>query len=320
MTRLAILCLGLLPFTSSYNLLPSYHQVPLVPRPLLYLVPHHPFLLQPAVEPVVSTLDSTLVYSARPNLHGRANFLEDVPDSSRAANTLNGFPTRGNLGPRNIDLCYFLGNDIFTSHVRCNPNWADGTNDGVLRYINEMTFETNRMLGLDNFKLLWKGPFARSDSSHLTEPDAVQVTRNDVLSVADKGCDAAVFLLFNQYSADCNTSTSGHKFGGKSFGGMCEIIPSQRGFTGYTEVVDQGFLDDVWIGPQIFAHHLLLMLTSDLNDRSKKCDCNMATCGQDCCKDSLLHPTLRPGKQGVDYCAVDKLDRSGVSRRACMDN
>ena len=23
--------------------------------------------------------------------------------------------------------------DIFTSHVRCNPNWADGTNDGVKR-------------------------------------------------------------------------------------------------------------------------------------------------------------------------------------------
>ena len=82
-------------------------------------------------------------------------------------------------GPRNIDLCYFLGQvcvcynakydqkwfmtititimiylydhdhdtfvwyismimihlikDIFTSHVRCNPNWADGSNEGVKR-------------------------------------------------------------------------------------------------------------------------------------------------------------------------------------------
>ena len=33
----------------------------------------------------------------------------------------------------------------------------------------------------------------------------------------------------------------------------------------------QGFLGDAWTGPQILAHHLLLMLTSDLRDRSKTC-------------------------------------------------
>ena len=38
------------------------------------------------------------------------------------------------------------------------------------------------------------------------------------------------------------------------------------------------------------AHHLLLMLTSDLRDRSKTCPN----------KDSLLHPKLYPGQQRID--------------------
>ena len=31
----------------------------------------------------------------------------------------------------NMDICYFLGQDILTSHVPCNPNWGDGTAEGV---------------------------------------------------------------------------------------------------------------------------------------------------------------------------------------------
>ena len=42
-------------------------------------------------------------------------------------------PALGRVAGRNLDLCYFLGNDIFTSHVPCNPNWGDGTNEGVSR-------------------------------------------------------------------------------------------------------------------------------------------------------------------------------------------
>ena len=41
----------------------------------------------------------------------------------------------GRIAGRNLDLCYFLGNDIFTSHVPCNPNWGDGTNEGVNRWV-----------------------------------------------------------------------------------------------------------------------------------------------------------------------------------------
>ena len=35
-------------------------------------------------------------------------------------------------GPDNDHDAYLI-KDIFTSHVRCNPNWADGSNDGVKR-------------------------------------------------------------------------------------------------------------------------------------------------------------------------------------------
>lgn len=301
-----LLLLTAVSFSHSYVLLPSYHQVPMRAPPLLYLLPQRPLpwslapsriapaLLAP-VQGVVSTVDVDNEYSATPNITGRAG-PRDIPNILRAAVTRN--------GPRNIDLCYFLGQDIFTSHVRCNPNWADGTNEGVRKYINEMTYETNRMLGVNNLRLVWKGPFVRTEGvAQNQEGDAV---RQDVLSVANQNCDAVVFLLFNQFSEDCKTTTTGHKFGGVSYGGMCEVSQGR----GYTVVVDQGFLKDAWTGPQILAHHLLLMLTSDLPDKSKHCPR----------QESLLFPKLDPGKQRVDQCVVDKLTRSGVSRRACMQD
>lgn len=301
-----LLFLTAVSLSHSYVLLPSYHQVPMRSPPLLYLLPQRPLpwslapsriappLLAP-VQGVVSTVDEDNEYSATPNITGRAG-PRDIPNILRAAVTRN--------GPRNIDLCYFLGQDIFTSHVRCNSNWADGTNEGVRRYINEMTYETNRMVGVNNLRLVWKGPFVRTEGvAQSQEGDAV---RQDVLSVANQNCDAVVFLLFNQFSEDCKTTTTGHKFGGVSYGGMCEV-PQGRG---YTVVVDQGFLKDAWTGPQILAHHLLLMLTSDLPDKSKHCPR----------QESLLFPKLDPGKQRVDQCVVDKLTRSGVSRRACMQD
>jgi len=290
------LILLLLPFASSFTLLPPfYHHVPMAPAPLLYLLPQQPLLLKPPAPGIMSTVDVTSEYSARPNLTGR-DIPRDIPFINRVAVTRN--------GPRNIDLCYFLGQDIFTSHVRCNPNWADGSNEGVKRYINEMTYETNKMVGLNNLRLVWKGPYVRTEGVRPEqEGDAI---RYDVLSVAKENCDAVIFLLFNQFSEDCKTTTTGHKFGGVSYGGMCEV-PDGRG---YAVVVDQGFLHDAWTGPQILAHHLLLMLTSDLPDQSKHCPN----------QESLLYPKLDPGKQRVDQCVVDKLTRSGVSLRPCMQD
>jgi len=292
---LIYLLLGAIPLISSYVLLPSYHQVPLRPLPLLYLLPNPQTTLKPIA---ISTVDQEQVFSARPNLTGRSNFLSNIPDITRLAATRQ--------GPRNIDLCYFLGQDVFTSHVRCNPNWADGTNEGVKRYINEMTFETNRMVGLDNLRLVWKGPFVRTEGNWETQEEIDAAIRYDVHSVLDEGCDAAVFLLFNYFNEDCTSTTTGHDFGGKSSGGMCEIHQG----SGYAEIVDQGFLNDAWVGPQILAHHLLLMLTSDLNDASRTCPN----------QESLLYPKLDAGNQRVDDCVVDKLNRAGVSNRACMQD
>ena len=103
---------------------------------------------------------------------------------------------------------------------------------GVKRYINELTFETNRMLGENNLKLVWKGPYERHDSTtHAAPSNPAQ----DTLSVASYGCDAVVFLVFNKFSSDCKTQTYGHEFGGVSSGGMCE----QNFGKGYTVVVDQ---------------------------------------------------------------------------------
>ena len=58
---------------------------------------------------------------------------------------------------RTLDLCYYLGDDVLKSHLAYNPNWGDSTPEGVRRYINEMTFEANKMIGLENLRLVWKG-------------------------------------------------------------------------------------------------------------------------------------------------------------------
>jgi len=210
-------------------------------------------------------------------------------------------PYLGRKAARNLDLCYFLGADIFKSHVRCNPNWADGSAEGVRRYINELTYETNQMLGINNFRISWKGPYERHDFYNDTPTDP----QRDVYQSIQSNCDAVVFLVFNQFADDCETETYGHDFGGVSYGGMCDQRTKGEGFT---VVVDQGYLKEAWTGPQILAHHLLLMLTADLPDQSKHCPA----------KESLLHPKLYPGQQRVDACVVDKLSRSGVSNRDCM--
>ena len=281
-----------------------YPTYPLSPVSLLYpshplyntrIIPQSPLLIQPSiiqpsVKPEYSTLTPGLKLSPTRSANVNLTQEDEVPLAS----------TR--LRARNLDLCYFLANDIFTSHVPCNPNWGDGTLEGVKQYINELTFEANRMIGENNLRFAWKGPYERHDPDAKSPSNPTQ----DVLSVAGYGCDAVVFLVFNQFSSDCKTQTTGHEFGGVSYGGMCE----QEQGLGYTVVVDQGFLKDAWTGPQILAHHLLLMLTSDLKDTKKTCPA----------RESLLYPQMYPGEQRVDQCVVDKLNRSNVSLRKCMQD
>ena len=35
----------------------------------------------------------------------------------------------------------------------------------MFRYINEFTFQTNKLLGENNMKLTWKGPYHRHDAA-----------------------------------------------------------------------------------------------------------------------------------------------------------
>ena len=77
------------------------------------------------------------------------------------------------------------------------------------------------------------------------------------------------------------------------------------------QIVDQGFYKDVWMGPQILAHHLLLMLTADLyakDDPRRYCEN----------KYSLLHNNIKAGEQSVDQCVIDKLNLSNISIRQCL--
>lgn len=201
-----------------------------------------------------------------------------------------------------MNMCYFLGRDIAFSHVPCNSNWNTPNKpiEGIKNYINELTLQTNRLIGMNNIQLNWKNPYKRNDFNERYPKNPSY----DVYSVVNDGCDVVVFLVFNQYENCDNFTTTGHKYGGLTKGAMCE---AHQG-TGYAVVVDQGFLKEVWVGPQLLAHHLLMMLTSDLTDESKHCPE----------KESLLYPKLYPGKQRVDRCVADKLNRSNISKRDCL--
>jgi hypothetical protein len=38
----------------------------------------------------------------------------------------------------------------------------------------------------------------------------------DTVAVSGNGCDAVVFLVFNEFAKDCKTPVYGHKYGGSS--------------------------------------------------------------------------------------------------------
>ncbi len=105
-----------------------------------------------------------------------------------------------------------------------------------------------------SFRLRWAGPWERSDVTERYPSRAIQ----DAKAASKYGCDIPIFLVFNDYSN--SEGTDGHKFSGLTQGGACE---SSIG-SGYLIVVDQGYLDDHWVGPQVLAHHILLLMTNDL--------------------------------------------------------
>jgi len=205
----------------------------------------------------------------------------------------------------NITMCYYLGDDIETSHLQYNDQWKyDSRNlNGLYNYINQLTLGANTLLGLHNYKLKWKGPYGRSDKAE-KYPSSDNL-KYDVLQASTVGCDVVVFLVFNDFSTGQNTD--GHKYSGFANGAPCEASQA----SGYTVIVDQGFYGDVWMGPQILAHHLLLMLTADLfqpNDPRRYCNNEY----------SLLHKNIKAGEQYVDQCIIDMLNNSDISIRQCL--
>ena len=132
-------------------------------------------------------------------------------NTSRAAPLPEVISTR--LAARNLDLCYFVGDDLDSSHVLCNENWADGSSEvsflpqvvpyvinfalqGLRRYLNEMTLETNKVLGTNNFRLSWKGPYDRHD--HWLEAPSNPGYDVQTFHAGYSACDAVVFLVFNK--------------------------------------------------------------------------------------------------------------------------
>ena len=63
-------------------------------------------------------------------------------------------------------------------------------------------------VGLQNYKLKWKGPYARTDKAN-RYPDKL---KEDTLRVSKIGCDVVVFLVFNDFSS--GQDVAGHKYSG----------------------------------------------------------------------------------------------------------
>lgn len=209
------------------------------------------------------------------------------------------------IAATDITMCYYLGDDIEKSHLQYNDEWAyDSSNlNGLYAYINQLTLGANTLLGLHNYKLKWKGPYGRTDKSQ--KYPSTEHLQYDTYQASLVGCDIVVFLVFNDFSTGQNTD--GHKYSGFAVGAPCEAAQK----SGYTVIVDQGFYGDVWMGPQILAHHLLLMLTADLyqpTDPRRYCSYEY----------SLLHKDIKAGEQYVDQCIIDKLNESNISIRPCL--
>ena len=82
----------------------------------------------------------------------------------------------------------------------------------------------------NDFLLTWKGPWQRSDYDKRYPDNA----REDTKAAAVLGCDATVFMIFNNYTGV--DATDGHEIGGYAEGGCCEAADGR----GFTAVVDQG--------------------------------------------------------------------------------
>ncbi|TRY73302.1 hypothetical protein TCAL_15784 [Tigriopus californicus] len=243
-----------------------------------------------------------------------------------------------------VDLCYYFGYDFQDSHVRCDTRWNPNS-PGPIRdlytaqidYLNELTLVANQYLNRvdqdwsvknDNFLLTWRGAWNRSDY-FLNYPENSQQERQsiggDIYVNRNYGCDVNIFMHFNTYE-DCFSSTStGQEHSGIASGAACE---SQFG-NGYAKVVDQGYLDGYWVGPQILAHHILLLLTTDLYVNGYQDTYltpeqlnqlpPLGQYPQNCPNpSSLLHSEIYSGQQWRGDCIGERLQTSRIPIRPCL--
>merc|ERR1719431_63295 len=136
---------------------PGYVYTSFINPGLIYPSGYHPSLISPLVSPVHSrylpSLYPHLVQTLGRDLSSSSYFqgsglkfypysnvtkVEETEEEEEIVPTFYA----GRKLPRNLDLCYYLGADIFHSHVACNERWADGTVEGLKKYINELTFVT----------------------------------------------------------------------------------------------------------------------------------------------------------------------------------
>ena len=102
----------------------------------------------------------------------------------------------------NLTLCYYIGDDVLNSHLQFNKQWKFDLQhtQGLHTYLNQLTLGTNYMLGLQNYKLKWKGPYARSDKTQRYPGNMEYDTKRT------RGCDVVVFMVFNDFIQEQETS------------------------------------------------------------------------------------------------------------------
>jgi hypothetical protein len=215
-----------------------------------------------------------------------------------------------------VDLCYYLGDDVLDSHVKFF-DWFDGSVEAYKTYVNLLTLQAKKLMNRvdkagqvynNDFQLTWRGPWQRSDHAS-RYPDRA---REDTKAAAKQGCDVVIFLVFNNYTGV--GATEGHDIAGYAEGAACEASVG----SGFAAVIDQGFYQDTWVGPQVLAHHLFLLLTSDLfvaNNQIPNQKLESRNCPS---PDSILYDNISTGQQYRDKCLNSKLERSSIPRRSCL--
>ena len=70
-------------------------------------------------------------------------------ETAKLSHSINDYfrqdPFRGGA-KYHLDLCFYLGDDVKQSHVMCNARWNNDTAEGWAQYINDLGFETERIL------------------------------------------------------------------------------------------------------------------------------------------------------------------------------